>query len=409
MKRNIVVYVGAFELPDRNAAAQRVRANAAVLTALGYDVVFIGRNSSPGIPANHFQRARYPGIEFDCWEMGHPANQREWLCYITSVRALDHVIATQYEGRVHSIVCYNFPAIAQLRVKALARRCGARAMADVTEWYQYLRLTAPSAAIKNLDTWFRMCVVNQRMDALITTSRYLTRYYSKWFNNLVELPTLIEHDPDDLSGIRATPDGQLKRLFYGGSVINSRALAQETGGLKDRIDWVIELLDAVKQAGDDFRFDVYGVDRKAYLDYLPQHAPLLERLGESIVFHGRQPRQTLLNAQREADFSIFMRAEMRTTLAGFPTKFSESVSFGTPVLTNPLENIVPYMREGENCESIDYADFDGAVARIRACLALPCEEVTSRKQACRKSAQFHPLSFVSAAKVLFVDQKDEVK
>jgi glycosyltransferase involved in cell wall biosynthesis len=403
MKRDIVLYVGAFELPDRNAAAQRVLANATILAALGYKTVLVGRNSAPQIAANELKQVCYPGIEHDCWEMGHPANQHEWLRYITSVSALKDLVEECYKDRVHSIICYNFPAIAQLRIKSIARQAGARVMADVTEWYQYLRPTSPSAVVKNLDTWFRMRVVNPRMDALITTSRYLTRHYSRWFDDLVELPTLIEHEPEDLSGLAVTPDGQKKRLFYGGSVINKRALAKEIGGLKDRIDWVLELLDAVKHAGDDFCFDIYGINREDYLDYLPQHGPLLQRLGNSVCFHGRKPRQVLLNALRESDFSIFLRTAMRTTLAGFPTKFSESISFGTPVLSNPLENIAPYMRDGENCVQIDHAEFDTAVARIRACLALPAEEVMRRKQTCRRSALFHPLSFVEAAKLLFPD------
>ncbi len=409
MNRNVVLYVGAFELPDRNAAAQRVRANATLLAALGYEIVLVGRNPDPKLPANKLRRVTYPGIEHECWEMGHPEGQKEWLRYITSVSALRILIEENYTDRVHSIICYNFPAIAQLRVKGLARRAGGRAIADVTEWYQSLKMTSPPAVVKNLDTWFRMHIVNPRMDALITTSRYLTRFYSRWFDNIVELPTLIEHDPKDLSGLVATPDGQVKRIFYGGSVINKRVLGKEKGGLKDRVDWVIELLDAVKMAGDDFRFDIFGVARDDYLEYLPAHAPLLQRLGDSVQFHGRQPRQILLDAQHKSDFSIFMRPAIRTTLAGFPTKFAESISFGTPVFTNPLDNIVPYMRDGENCERIEYAEFDAAVAHIRACLALPAAVVLRRKQVCRSSALFHPLSYVEAAKVLFPEQSGETR
>jgi len=405
MKRNVVLYVGAFELPDRNAAAQRVRANATLLATLGYDVVLVGRNPDPDCPPNRLRKAKYHGIDHDCWEMGHPACQKDWLRYISSVAALGELVEREYSERVHSIICYNFPAVAQFRVRKVARRAGARAMADVTEWYQSLAPTSVSALVKNFDTWFRMRIVNPRMDALITTSRYLTRYYERWFDDLVELPTLIEHDPTGLEGLSATPDGEVKRLYYGGSVINKRALAKEKGGLKDRIDWVIELLDAVKQAGGGFRFDIYGVAREDYLEVLPHHEPLLQRLGDSVCFHGRRPRQELLDAQRRSDFSIFMRTTIRTTLAGFPTKFTESISFGTPVITNALENIAPYMNEGENCERIEYTNFEESVARISACLALPAAEVLRRKLACRQSAQFHPLSFVEEAAKLFPDQR----
>lgn len=405
MKSNVIVYIGAFELPEGNAAAQRVRANATVLSALGYEVVLVGRNASLGYSGQQLCEKRYKEIDHKCFEMGYPKGYKEWLHYITCTAAVSNLIEREYAGRVHSIICYNFPAVAQFRIRQVARRVGARAVADVTEWYQNLRITSPSAIVKNFDTWLRMRIVNPRMDAIITTSKYLSQFYGRWFPQLIELPTLIEHEPSDVTELRATPDGELKKIFYGGSIIEKKALGMEKDGWKDRIDWVIELLDAVKQSGDDFRFSIYGVTLDAYLECRPDHAALLERLGESIRFYGRKPRKCLLDAQREADFSIFMRTSIRTTLAGFPTKFSESISFGTPVITNALDNILPYMQEGENCEIIEYDNFEQSVASIKACLALPAAEVLRRKLACRRSALFHPLSYVDEANKLFPDQR----
>ncbi len=71
------------------------------------------------------------------------------------------------------------------------------------------------------------------------------------------------------------------------------------------------------------------------------------------------------------------------------------------MFSNPLENIVPYMRDGENCEQIDHAEFDNAVDRIRACLALHADEIMRRKQECRRSAKFHPLILLLRQKCCF--------
>lgn len=40
--KGTILYIGGFELPDKNAAAQRVVANAKALRDLNYNVVFIG-------------------------------------------------------------------------------------------------------------------------------------------------------------------------------------------------------------------------------------------------------------------------------------------------------------------------------------------------------------------------------
>ena len=66
------------------------------------------------------------------------------------------------------------------------------------------------------------------------------------------------------------------------------------------------------------------------------------------------------------------------------------------------------MQVGENCEHIDHANFAEAIAGIRASLALSTDEVLRRKQACRSSALFHPLSFVGKAQVLFPDLGEDL-
>ena len=40
-----IIYIGGFELPDKNAAAHRVLGNAKILRELGYKVILIEFNS----------------------------------------------------------------------------------------------------------------------------------------------------------------------------------------------------------------------------------------------------------------------------------------------------------------------------------------------------------------------------
>jgi glycosyltransferase involved in cell wall biosynthesis len=399
VKPNVVLYVGAFELPDRNAAAQRVRANATLLTSLGYKVVLVGRNSQAGFPYDKLQKSNYPEIEQECWEMGYPANKGEWLRYISSSRFLNELVAERYNGQLHSILCYNYPAIAQLSIRNLARRSGAMALADVTEWYQTVQVTGIVPLIKNLDTGFRMHVVNFSMDGLITTSRYLTRFYKSMAGNLVELPTLIDMDQEPSAF--ASPDGAPKRIFFAGAIEDKRAVSKVKGGLKDHLDWVIEILYQVHLNSGAFQFDIYGVERKAYIDSFESHAKLIESMGAKVVFHGRKPRNTLLESLKKADFSMFLRPNIRTTNAGFPTKFSESISYGVPVITNKLDCLEPYVEDGKNCILIDHDDIETSVARVLQALIMKQAQVLAMSEHCLKSRQFHPISFRDEAQKLF--------
>ena len=42
MKKRTILYVGGFELPDKNAAAQRVLSVAKIFKSIGYNVIFLG-------------------------------------------------------------------------------------------------------------------------------------------------------------------------------------------------------------------------------------------------------------------------------------------------------------------------------------------------------------------------------
>ena len=41
MREEVILYIGGFQLPDKNAAALRVMSNAKAFRELGYTVVFI--------------------------------------------------------------------------------------------------------------------------------------------------------------------------------------------------------------------------------------------------------------------------------------------------------------------------------------------------------------------------------
>lgn len=56
----------------------------------------------------------------------------------------------------------------------------------------------------------------------------------------------------------------------------------------------------------------------------------------------------MLERYCEADFSIFVRPDRRSSHAGFPTKLAESLAAGTPVITNNTGDIGLYLKDGEN-------------------------------------------------------------
>ena len=63
---------------------------------------------------------------------------------------------------------------------------------------------------------------------------------------------------------------------------------------------------------------------------------------------GRIPQEQVEEKLRNADFSIFSRPIRQSSNAGFPTKLAESMSVGTPVITNNTGDISLYLHNGNN-------------------------------------------------------------
>lgn len=189
-----LIIIGGFEFPDKNAAAQRIKAITALFNLVGYRVVLIGVVKDKTLGPSELRRADYPNIDAEIWDVGSPRSKREWLAKIWSIKPLEAVLEQEYGPTFRGIVCYNYPAFAQLSASRFARRLGGFALADVTEWYGTRRLTSLQAVIKNIDTWLRMRWVNFTMDGIISCSPFLTKYYGSKVKALVELPTLIQAD-----------------------------------------------------------------------------------------------------------------------------------------------------------------------------------------------------------------------
>jgi len=401
-KRNVILYIGAFELPDKNAAAQRILSNAKLFQSLGYEVVLIGRSRSDEMLDGEIRKAEYPGIDFECWETAYPKSTGAWFRHIIFTSNIQQAFQDRLQGRLFAVICYDYPAIAQLTAKRFANRLGGFGIAEVTEWYAHSNAIKLSTMVRNLDTFLRMRIVNFRMDALITTSRFLTRYYKSSQPNIVELPTLINRrgNFEEIAPI-ASKDGVPKRLFFAGSGFDLKLARQGAGGLKDRLDWVLELLFEVHKNDTDFWFEIYGVTKEDYLILLPEHKSMVEAMSNKVCFHGMQPRDVLLKTLISSDYSIFLRKEMLVTKAGFPTKFSESIAYGTPVITNMLENIEPYFEEEKNGIEIDYFDRPKSVARLQEVLGYSQDKIMAMKESCLKSETFSYRSFCEPVAQMF--------
>ena len=384
MTNGTLLYIGGFELPDKNAAALRVVANAKLLRALGFRVILVGVRNAQDLG---LKRSDSDVEGFECWSVPYPKSIVDWCKYIVGSNEIAELVRAA-KPELAGIICYNYPAAAQLRLFRLCRLLGGRCIADVTEWYDSSGGSAVFRAIKSLDTAARMRYANLKADGLITTSNWMTQHYSVVGIPIVELPSLF--DVDSLPKVEKVPR-ESKSFVYVGSPFVSGRVNLNRSNLKDRLDLCIVLFHSLHVEKFNFLFSIYGVTESEYLAVFPEHETLLRTLKDKVLFHGRISNCIARARVAEADFSIFFRDPTRVTLAGFPTKLAESVSLGTPVITNLHANLRPF----SHLPYLFLATPGTEIKVMLAALTATDADVREIQRECARSREFDYRTFLS--------------
>ena len=319
--KGTIIYLGGFELPNKNAAAQRVISNSKALREMGYKVVLIGVDKSLS-ETDDINNTKTLCMGFESYSIPY-TNQR--LISIERVRK----VIEKHKSTLSHIIVYNYPAIAFLKVLAFAHKNGIKVISDCTEWYEATGKNIVAKAIKAIDVWIRMHILNYKSDGLIAISGYLYNYYSRKVNT-VYIPPLVDISEEKWNRTVSLRDDERISLVYSGSPFG-----------KDKIE---EIAEAVCNF-DNLVFYIIGVTEDQFEERFPE---IIKKIDDRVQFLGRLDHETAIGKIREADFTIFSREITKANMAGFPTKFVESITCGTPVITNLSSDIGMYLTHGIN-------------------------------------------------------------
>ncbi|CAM3372230.1 glycosyltransferase family 4 protein [Pseudomonas plecoglossicida] len=374
-------------MPDKNAAALRVLANGKIFRKLGYEVVFIGIDANM---TSHSEPQCHTHAGFECWSVPYPKTVWAWLKYITGLPAVLNIITSARDVKPAGVVCYNYPAVASLRIRNACKKLGIKMMSDATEWYDSSGGNFLYRLIKFLDTNLRMQVVHGLSDGVVTTSQYLTDFYAQKGKVTVELPTLFDADLFNPPSSRGNKSS--KKFIYVGSPFDAGKVNRNRTNIKERLDACIELFYSLHGKGKDFNFDVFGISLNDYLKVFPEHGSMIEQTNGKIKFHGRQPNALVLDQIKKSDFSIFFRDRTRVTLAGFPSKLAESISVGTPVISNRMLSVERYAQ----CPGVFLAERGDELELVVTLTDLAASEVDAIKSSTFESRTFHYDNYTGA-------------
>ena len=340
-KSPVIVYFGGFALPNKNAAAHRAVGNAQVFNLLNHDTRIVGFQNLSGCRVQYVSGPEpHIGMVTMASQLGrlpifssfriNPMSAIAYLKHLSKRRTVSHVI------------CYNYPSIAQAGIQVYCKLKGIRYLSDVTEWNTDSGLGLLYNTLRSADITLRIRALNRLASALITTSPYITSYYGGPKQGIAEIPTLFDKDTFvTLSNDPANPSDPIKLMFVGPAFDLAIERPQQND-LKERIDLVVKLVDAVLEQGGDITLNVFGIDKDVFLRAFPDDAARVRKHDAHLRFHGRVSHERILRGLHDSDFSVLLRDNKHSNNAGFPTKFAESLLAGTPVVMDEIESIKAY-------------------------------------------------------------------
>ena len=114
-------------------------------------------------------------------------------------------------------------------------------------------------------------------------------------------------------------------------------------GKKDLLD---NLIEAVAQCPFSIMLKIIGITEEQFLK-LYSSVDIIDN--SRIDFMGRISHEATLNEVLDADYTCFFRERNRVSMAGFPTKFVESITAKTPVITNSTSDLEKYCAMNDEC------------------------------------------------------------
>lgn len=351
-----ILYIGFYELPDKDAAANRVINNGKIFRDIGYNVSFIDEKRY-GVNLNVLLNKCIID-EMTVWSTLRPNTFINYLKKMTSITNIKKVVR-QYD-KIDLIIAYNYPSIALLRLKLFCNMNNIKLISDCTEWYSGNEYNFPKNLLSAMDSTFRMRIVNKMLDGIICISDYLKNYYKEC--NTIKIPPLIDASDKIWNQKNFDWDVNKLNLIYAGN----------PGKNKENILPIIQSIHkSINKSSIVFR--IVGITKSQFLELYPDKVKLINDLKDSLIFYGRISHTETAKMISSSDYMVFIREKNRVTMAGFSTKFVEAVTCGTAVITtdtSDLKNIINKNKCGNivnnEKELNDFLNSDFEILKIKA-------------------------------------------
>lgn len=229
----------------------------------------------------------------------------------------------------------------------------------------------------------------KKADGFISISRLLDKHNKDFGKKSVRIPTIMDTDLIDYNIEKN--NSKIKFIYTG-----------KPGRKKEMLKPIFEFCAKNPQLSEKIEFHIYGPNLKQVKDNI-RNKKLISLTKDIIFIHGKVKQQLMPEIMKNADFLVFLRPYIRSSNAGFPTKFGESMAAATPVITNNTGDIELYLKDGVNGFLMNDYSINELNRIINIILSTSSEKKKKMCYEARKTAEeaFNYKNYINEIKYLF--------
>jgi glycosyltransferase involved in cell wall biosynthesis len=371
--KGTIAYVGPVDFPHGGAAARRMLGNALSLKAAGYRV-HIG---SGQVPSQECETV------FDyCGITVHSLGERTAEAYPKIIKHLMYITMgaktkawlETLSPKPDAVIIYSGYSPYFMKLQPWCKKNKIPLIFDAVEWYEASHQLLGRCSPYQLNIEYTMRHLSICSKNIISISSYLDRYYKdNGCNSIIIPPTL------DVQAI--TPNLQTSK--------NNKLTIGYTGtpGKKDLFNNYLEAILTFDPEGKNINFVVAGVNKEDLLKYPAIIDRNLKDLPSSVTCLGIVNQDVAINLIKSADFSVLLRPQQRYANAGFPTKVVESLTMGTPVITNLTSDLGKYINDFKEGIICNDHSVESLCIALKKATQLDKEQLTVMRKNARQQAE----------------------
>jgi glycosyltransferase involved in cell wall biosynthesis len=369
--RDQIIIGGAFSFPHGTASSKTLLGLGKALRLAGYKVSFLANAGPRQLDGDRI----HEGFPYEVVAGYDPSAGSRWTRGVRWIRSgevlarnLPNMAPPQAIAAVIAYGPYYFEA------RSWLRHCAEHAIPLVAcccEWqparyeihgYLGLRYWEQEACMR----W-----LYRRIGHVIAWSTYLERHFRRQGCHVLNVPPLIDPDDPEAAAARAAyrPRENVLRLLFAG---NPR---------RDRLDLILRGLLALRREGRPVELSCMGFSRETLARCAGSAlVDAVEQTG-GLVFLGRVDDSLVTARVAAADYGLLLRHGERWSAACFPSRVTEYLSLGVPVLSNLTSDLGLYLRDGREAIVVGDVSEEAFAAAVRRACSLSPEARASMRQA----------------------------